>query len=465
VAPSHESLTRPARRLALGLAIFGLAATSLTGPLSPASASLPANDSADSGKSSAELKADKREIEAEIDATEDALASASKKVRKSINRFEDVDARWKAARAERKKALETARESREEAQAAQARSVRARATLRTALAQKEIVEGKLEDIHQDMDAMARAVYTRGPLAEIEVVLDAQDPGDFTARLAGVDTVARMQAGVQRSLTQTEAELVMQGVRLESLKITAENEEAAAEEALAVARAALAEAKRQQAKVKGLRQERKGALADARKFKSRVEKRYDDLVAEQQRLASAARRAAAEEERRRKEAEEAARKAAEEARERGEDPPAAVAPAFTATGSLAMPVNGKPSSNPGPRIHPIFKRQSCHTGWDLAAPSGTPIVAADNGSVATISNGGAYGKAVMIVHGDGLVTFYAHMSSIGVSIGQVVSKGETIGTVGSTGWSTGPHLHFEVRINGTPYDPRGWFGGSRSPINC
>lgn len=477
MAPSHESLTRARtrleartrggafRRMPWALAILAISATALTGPLGPAQASLPGANSDQPSKSSSEIKAEKREVEAEIEATEDALAKASKKVRKAVNRFKDVDKRWQAARAERREALTIAREAREEAQAAQARSVRAKASLRTALAQQEVVEGKLEDIHGQMDDMARAVYTRGPLAEIEVVLDARSPGDFTARLASVDAVSRMQAGVQRSLTQTEAELVMQGVRLEALKLEAETQEAKAEQALEVAGAALREAKRQQEKVKKLRNERQGALADARKFESKVEKRYEDLVAEQQRLAAAARKAAAEEERRRKAAEEAARKAAEKARQRGEEPPPAAAPAFTATGSLMMPVSGTPSSNPGPRIHPIFKRKSCHTGWDLAAPTGTPIVAADNGSVATISNGGAYGKAVMIVHGEGLVTFYAHMNSIAVSIGQVVAKGETIGTVGSTGWSTGPHLHYEVRINGTPYDPRGWYGGSRTPIGC
>jgi len=331
--------------------------------------------------------------------------------------------------------------------------------------QKGVVEGKLDDIHGQMDDMARAVYTRGPLAEIEVVLDASSPGDFQARLASVDTVSRMQAGVQKSLTQTEADLVMQGVRLEALKLEAEAEDAAAEKALEQARAALRKAKEKQEKVSELRKERKAALNQAQAFKSKVKKRYEDLVAEQQRLAAAARKAAAEEERRRKEAEEAARKAAEEARKRGEEPPPAAAPAFTATGSLMMPTSGTPSSNPGPRVHPIFKRKSCHTGWDIAAPGGTPIVAADNGSVATISSGGAYGNAVMLVHGDGMTTFYAHMSSVNVKIGQVVSKGETIGGVGSTGWSTGNHLHFEVRINGTPYDPRGWFGGSRSPIPC
>lgn len=464
MAPSHRSLSL-ARRLALVAATVGIAASALTGPLGPAQANLPAADSDKPGKSSAELKAEKREVESEIDATEDALANASKKVRKAVNRFKDVDARWQAARKERRKARQAAQEAREEAQAAQARSVRAKEALRTAIEQQEVVEGKLQGIHEDMDDMARAVYTRGPLAEIEVVLDARSPGDFTARLAGVDTVARMQAGVQRSLTQTEAELVMQGVRLESLKIEAETEQDKADQAFDVAREALNEAKRQHEKAKKLRKERKAALANAQQFKSKVKKRYDNLVAEQQRLAAAARRAAAEEERRRKAAEEAARKAAEEARQRGEDPPAAAAPAFTPTGSLLMPVNGSASSNPGARIHPIFKRKSCHTGWDIAAPSGTPIKAADNGSVATISSGGAYGNAVMLVHGDGMVTFYAHMSSTNVKIGQVVNKGDVIGAVGSTGWSTGPHLHFEVRINGTPYDPRGWFGGSRAPISC
>lgn len=445
------------------LAALGVSASLIAGPLGLAQAARPAADT--DGKSSAELKADKREIESEIEATEDALAKAGKKVKKAVATFKDVDARWQGARADRQAALEEARAAREEAEAAQVRATRARAALQIALTQQKLVEDKLEDIHDQMDAMVRAVYTRGPLAEIEVILDSQSPGDFTARLASVDTVSRMQAGVQRSLKQTEADLVMQGVRLETLRIEADTEEQAARAALTKSRAALAKAKEKQAKVSELRGERKAALNQAQAFKSKVKQRYEDLVAEQQRIAAAARRAAAEEERKRKEAEEAARKAAEEARQRGEEPPPAAEPAFTATGSLMMPTSGTPSSNPGPRIHPIFNRQSCHTGWDLAAPTGTPIVAADNGSVATITNGGAYGKAVMVAHGDGLVTFYAHMNSINVSVGQVVNKGQTIGTVGSTGWSTGPHLHFEVHINGKPYDPRGWFGGSRTPINC
>ena len=193
------------------------------------------------------------------------------------------------------------------------------------------------------------------------------------------------------------------------------------------------------------------------------------MAEQQRLAAAARKAAAEEERRRKAAEEAARKAAEEARQRGEEPPPPASPTFTATGSLMMPVAGRPSSNPGPRIHPIFKRKSCHTGWDLAARR-NPVVAADNDPWPPSVEAGLW-NAVMLAHGGGMVTFYAHLSSVNVSVGQVVTEGQTVGGVGSTGWSTGPHLHFEVRIDGAPYDPRGWFGGrehgciARGPIGC
>ncbi|MCP4741340.1 MAG: M23 family metallopeptidase [Actinomycetales bacterium] len=448
---------------ALMVAGFGVVASVLAGPWGPAQALLPAGDN--HGKSSSELRAEKKDVESDIEATEDALAKAGKKVKKAVATFEEVNARWEAAKQERREALDEARAAREEAQAAEARAMRARQALRIAQEQKVAVEGKLDDIHGQMDDMARAVYTRGPLAEIEVILDASSPGDFQARLASVDTVSRMQAGVQQSLTQTEADLVMQGVRLEALRLEAEAEDAKAEQALAEARVALRKARDRQAKVSALRKERRAALGQAQAFKSKVKKRYDNLVAEQQRLAAAARKAAAEEERRRKAAEEAARKAAEEARQRGEEPPPPASPTFTATGSLMMPVAGRPSSNPGPRIHPIFKRKSCHTGWDLAAPTGTPVVAADNGSVATISRGGAYGNAVMLAHGGGMVTFYAHLSSVNVSVGQVVTKGQTVGGVGSTGWSTGPHLHFEVRIDGAPYDPRGWFGGARTRVYC
>ena len=107
---------------------------------------------------------------------------------------------------------------------------------------------------------------------------------------------------------------------------------------------------------------------------------------------------------------------------------------------------------GPRTHPITHKYSNHTGTDISAPSGTNIYAAHGGVVITSGyNAGGYGNYVVISRGDGVSTLYAHMSKRAVSEGQVVKQGQVIGYVGSTGSSTAPHLHFEIRVNGTRYD--------------
>ena len=118
----------------------------------------------------------------------------------------------------------------------------------------------------------------------------------------------------------------------------------------------------------------------------------------------------------------------------------------------LPVHGRISSPFGWRVHPITHVRKLHTGVDLAAPIGTPIVAAGGGQVIWAGRKGGYGNAVMIDHGHGRTTLYGHMSSFCVRVGQVVAKGQLIGKVGSTGFSTGPHCHFEVRINGIPVNP-------------
>ncbi|NLV87336.1 MAG: peptidoglycan DD-metalloendopeptidase family protein [Clostridiales bacterium] len=125
-----------------------------------------------------------------------------------------------------------------------------------------------------------------------------------------------------------------------------------------------------------------------------------------------------------------------------------------SGSMKWPLTGYyPSSNTyGMRLHPIFNEMRFHAGTDIGAPTGTPILAADSGTIATAAYGSGYGNYVVISHGSGVSTLYAHMSSMAVSAGASVSKGQVIGYVGSTGWSTGPHLHFEVRVNGSTTDP-------------
>ncbi|MBM7866737.1 peptidoglycan DD-metalloendopeptidase family protein [Heliobacterium gestii] len=124
----------------------------------------------------------------------------------------------------------------------------------------------------------------------------------------------------------------------------------------------------------------------------------------------------------------------------------------------LPNNTSVSSPYGPRVHPVLKQARFHTGVDFPAPSGTPIHAAQTGVISMAGYYGAYGNTVIIDHGGGTATLYGHMSVINVSEGQTVQKGDVIGFVGSTGWSTGPHLHFEVRVNGNHTNPMPYLGG-------
>ncbi|MGH9119291.1 MAG: M23 family metallopeptidase, partial [Acidimicrobiales bacterium] len=107
---------------------------------------------------------------------------------------------------------------------------------------------------------------------------------------------------------------------------------------------------------------------------------------------------------------------------------------------------------GWRVHPIYGISRFHAGIDLDADTGDAIFAAGRGLVVAAGWRGGYGNCVIIDHGGGIGTLYGHMSSIGVSTGQTVGQGERVGAVGSTGASTGPHLHFEVRVYGEPVNP-------------
>ena len=128
------------------------------------------------------------------------------------------------------------------------------------------------------------------------------------------------------------------------------------------------------------------------------------------------------------------------------------PGVPGSGVFSYPIMGRLTSPFGLRRHPIFKVVSFHSGVDLAAPFGTPIMASDSGRV--IFNGwyGGYGKVVIVDHGMDYSTLYAHLSRTSASRGETISKGEIVGYEGQTGYSTGPHLHFEVRKYGRPQNP-------------
>jgi murein DD-endopeptidase MepM/ murein hydrolase activator NlpD len=123
-----------------------------------------------------------------------------------------------------------------------------------------------------------------------------------------------------------------------------------------------------------------------------------------------------------------------------------------SGQLLWPANGPVTSPFGYRTHPIFGDTRLHSGIDIGAPYGAPVIAADGGTVVFAGVMSGYGNAIVVDHGGGLATTYNHLSALGVSDDQRVGRGQYIAAVGCTGYCTGPHLHFEVRVNGTPVDP-------------
>ncbi|HEY2430463.1 MAG TPA: peptidoglycan DD-metalloendopeptidase family protein, partial [Acidimicrobiales bacterium] len=132
------------------------------------------------------------------------------------------------------------------------------------------------------------------------------------------------------------------------------------------------------------------------------------------------------------------------------------------GYFAFPVPGAPITSPyGPRIDPIAGYMGFHPGVDFGAPTGTPIHAAGDGLVVFAGQESGYGNYTCINHGHNIATCYGHQTQILVTVGETVTRGQIIGQVGSTGYSTGPHLHFEVRINGQVTDPMPWLTGSPS----
>ncbi len=118
-----------------------------------------------------------------------------------------------------------------------------------------------------------------------------------------------------------------------------------------------------------------------------------------------------------------------------------------------PTKGWTTSNFGTRISPFTGRKTFHSGVDIAASNGTPIIAPANATVVFAGRKGSYGNVISLDHGNGVVTMYAHVSDMYVRVGQHLKRGDRIASVGNTGRSTGPHLHYEVKVNGIYVDPR------------
>ncbi len=283
-------------------------------------------------------------------------------------------------------------------------------------------------------ALARAVYTQGPYTELAAILSASTPSEFADRLEAIRAVSRSQNHTLTALQQARSDLALANVQAEQSRAKAADAQKAAAASLAAAASSARLAEAAKARVAAIVAARAAALRVAARERASVKKQYDALLAEQRRLA---------------------------ALDRGPG-------GFTGrpSGSLHWPVPGAGIvGGVGWRVHPVYGYKSCHTGVDIHAGYGTPIRSAADGRVMAVISGGAYGLHTLISHGGGITTMYAHQSRTAVRVGQIVRQGQVIGYAGATGWATGPHLHFEVHVNGVPYDPLGWFGSARVPVPC
>lgn len=308
---------------------------------------------------------------------------------------------------------------------------RQRGVTRQAQTRLDRIERDRDELLQAFQQRAIRAYKLGPTTSFDVLLG----GDEV-----VDAVAR-STYLQRVLEGDQVDL--EAIAAAEVAVEAERGRAQAEEDR------LADLLREREEildeVEELRNMRALEAADAQERVRELRERKDDLEGEQERIEQLIREKEAEERRRAA----AARRQAQQQ----QAPSAPNPPRTTSSAGYSWPMCAPVTSEYGPRWGRM------HRGIDLGARTGTPIGAVRAGQVISVGWQGGYGRLVMIRHDDGIVTAYAHMSSFSVSQGQQVQRGQRIGAVGSTGNSTGPHLHLEFRVGGQAQNPRQFLSGS------
>jgi len=278
------------------------------------------------------------------------------------------------------------------------------------------LEEKTSDLEKkrgQLSERSAEIYMQGDLTYIDLIIGAQDFGDFINRVFFLQIIFEND----RTLIQS----VKDGIATVHLQQVAVNQK------INEIKEIKAEIEQRIEGIKILKETKDDALKVIEKDLQLFEKSIKELESESKRIQSEIRRI--------------------QSANGGYDGKAW-------TSNFIKPVAGRITSGFGYRIHPIYKRRKFHTGIDIGAPYGTPIKAGGDGKVIFADWRGGYGKCVIIDHGNKIATLYGHMSKILVSKGQNVKAGSIIGKIGSTGLSTGPHLHFEVRVNGKPVNPMG-----------
>lgn len=270
----------------------------------------------------------------------------------------------------------------------------------------------------------RDIYINGRLSYLDVVIGSKDFSDFANRLEILKRIIDSDINLLKSIKQERAEIEEHKKTLEAdkAKIVELEKDAQAKQAL----------------IEKKKAERNAVLERAQNDKATAMAAIEELKASSAQISALIKQ---------RQQERAA--AASSAQGSGS------AGYVQGTGTFSWPVNGEITSPYGYRIHPIWGTRIYHSGIDIGVDEGTPVHAADGGTVIAAEWYGGYGYAVVIDHGNGLSTLYGHNSELAVSAGQTVSKGQVIAYAGSTGNSTGPHVHFEVRVNGDAVDPMGY----------
>lgn len=292
----------------------------------------------------------------------------------------------------------------------------------------EEAEQKAEEQYESMKTRIRMVYEKGETGYMELLLTSSSFGDFLNRAEYVERVAAYD---REMLNEYEQNVEYVKTCQEAL----EEEEATLKEA----KAGVEKEQQSLETLIGQKEQEITAYQGDISNKEQAIKEYEADIAAQDSTIAALEKAVKEEQ---------ARLAAMNAEEAAKNKVTYDGGMFT----FPCPGYTRVSSEYGNRMHPTLGVQKFHNGVDLAAPSGTPILAAYDGKVAAAAYNSSMGNYVMIDHGDGLFTIYMHASKLYVSSGQTVTAGQQIAAVGSTGRSTGPHLHFSVRLNGSYVSP-------------
>jgi murein DD-endopeptidase MepM/ murein hydrolase activator NlpD len=375
----------------------------------------------------------KRQADAELAQAALLLESASAQAQAALAKLGQLNVDVAAAKEAGDAARQAVRVAEKEAAVKQERADAAQAVLDTATQKYQAAADRVLLEKQRLGRFATVAYQGGGIAEFNAFIGSSSPREFMLRAEYARRISELKKEAVDGYSAATQEAMRLAQKAGAAQDAAAQRLAAAKEAVAVTARARDEAQRNERTLKDLQSKQQSAVADAEKYKAEVLARYEQAQRESERTA--------------------AELQAWEAAQNGGSP------VWQPGARMLMPVVGRKTSDFGYRLHPIYKEWLLHTGMDLAAPNGRSIFAAAAGQVALAGARGGSGNYTCIAHGTyqgkNLSSCYAHQSQILASVGQRVSAGQLIGRVGTTGTSTGYHLHFEVRLSGTPVNPAAW----------